>query len=151
AVVRDEIRAARFEMRLAEQVAGRLVHELDAVPIFLREIPRRINRAAGSRGVAPVVIHLADLVGDRIETLAVRDGREHAGRPAVDRLVIAIRDRHVHAGIAVRRGAKDEIVLGDAESPGVVVARTNKLQLRAVRPEAEDALSEADLLAADGD
>ena len=149
-VVRGKIRAARFDMEFAEEVAGGLCDELHAVPVFRREIPRRINRAARSRGVTPVIIHLPDLVGDRIKALAVRDGRQHARRPAIDRFVIAIGDRHIHARVAVRRGAEDDIVLGDAKSPGVVVAGTNKLQLRAVGPETEDALPEPDVLAADG-
>ena len=147
-VVRYEIGPPRFEMKLAEQVAGRFGDKLNAVPVVSRKIPRRVDRAARAGRVASVVIHLTDLVGERIETLAVRDGRQHAGGPAVDRFVIAIGNRHIHARVAVRGGTEDEVVLGDAESPGVVVAGTNELQLRAVRLEAEDALPEANFLPA---
>ena len=137
-------------MKLAEQMAGRLVHELHAVPVFLRKAARRVNRAAGARGVAPVIIHLANLVGDRIKALAVRDGCQHAGGPAVDRFVIAIRNGHVHARIAVRRRAKDEIILGNAQAPRIVVAGTDELQLRAVGLETKDALPEPNFIPADG-
>src|SRR5439155_10618538 len=141
--------AARFQAEQAQQMAGWLADELNAIPVFPGEIARRVNRAARPGGVASVIIHLPDLVGDGVETLAVRDGSQHAGGPAVDRFVVAIGNRHVHARVAVRGRAEDEVVLGQSETPGVVVARTNEFQLRAVRLEPKDALSKPNLLAAD--
>src|SRR5207245_4768914 len=80
----------------------------------------------------------------------VGDGFEPARRPAIDRLVVAIGNRHIHAGIPVCRRSEDAGVFSEAEAPRVVVARTNKLQRRAIGLEAKDALPEADFFPANG-
>src|SRR6185503_4514076 len=85
---------------------------------------------------------------ERIESLAVGNRFEPARRPATNRLVITIGDRQVHAGIPVRRRAEGNGVFGEAEAPGVVVARTDKFQRRAIGLEAKDSLPESDFLPA---
>ena len=66
-----------------------------------------------------------------------------ARRPAADRLVVAVRDRHVDARVAVGRRAEEEALLAEADAPGVVVGGAQELELRAVGLEAVEALAEA--------
>src|SRR5439155_19535208 len=149
-IVRDEIGAARFEMELSEQMPGRLGDELNTVPVFLREIAGGIEGAAGTRRVAPVEIHLPHSFRERIEWLAVGDRFEPAGRPTIDSLIIAIRNGHVHAGIPIGRRSEDDGIFSESEAPGVVIARANKLQRRAIGLETKDSLPEADFFATNG-
>jgi len=81
-----------------------------------------------ARSVTSVKIHLPNLFRERIESLTVGDGFEPAGRPAIDGFVVAIWNRHIHASIPIRSRSEDNGVFSDAEAPGVVIARTNKLQ-----------------------
>src|SRR5439155_22740941 len=122
--------------------------EQEGVQILLREIASRVDGTARARRVTPVKIHLPDFVRERIKALAIGDGFEPARRPAIDRLVVSIRNRHIHAGISVCRRSEDGGVFSEAEAPRVVVARTNKLQRRAIGLEAKDALPEADFFPA---
>jgi hypothetical protein len=55
----------------------------------------------------------------------------------------------MHARVAIRGRADDDVVLRDAEAPGVVIARAHELELRSVRLEAKDALAKTQFLAAD--
>src|SRR5258706_1073759 len=150
AIVRDEVRAARFEMKLPEQMAGWLIHKLNAVPIFFRKIARRIDGAACAGCVTAMIVHLAHFFSERIKALAVCDCFKAAGRPAIDGFVISVGDRHIHAGVPIGSRAEDEIVLGDPQTPGVIVAGTYELQFRPVRFKTKNSLAKADILSTDG-
>src|SRR5262245_46698912 len=72
----------------------------------------RVKRMAARGRVPAVIIHLPHFVGRRLEHVAVGDRVQHKRRrPAADRLVIAIRDRHVDARVAVRRRSEDNAFL----------------------------------------
>src|SRR5207244_123904 len=107
------------------------------------------------------------LVGDRVHGGVARDAFEDRGRPAPHLLVVAIGDAEVFARIAVGGRAEDMPLFAEAEAPGVVVGRAEKLEFGAVAPltlpspprggegrvrglEPEEALVEVVLLAADG-
>src|SRR3954468_21458275 len=101
-VVSDEIGSAAFEEKLAEQVASRFGDELRAVPVLLREGASGVDAAPRTRGVASVEIDLPNFFCKGIKPLAVRNGFETRGRPAVYSLVVTIRDWHIHARVPVR-------------------------------------------------
>ena len=114
-------------------MAGRLGDERGAVPVVLRVGAGRVEGVPGGGGEAAVPIDLAHLVGDRVEVVAVGDHRQGADcRPAADRFVIAIGDRHVDAGVAVGRRAEQSAFFAEADAPGVVVRVAEEFQLRAV-------------------
>src|SRR5206468_9098541 len=104
---------------------------------------------AGSGGEPAVPVDLADVLGDREEAIAVGDVRQHGWGHAADRLVVAVRDRHVDARAAVGGRAEEQALLADADAPRVVVGAAEELQLRAVGLEPEEALAEVVPLAAD--
>ena len=120
---------------------GRLGDEGDAVPVILRKAPRGVERVARAGGVLLVPVHLTDLFIERVEELAVGDGFHARRGPAIDRFVATIGNGHVPARVVVRGRAEDDALLAEAQSPGVVVARLDELQHRAVGLEAKDALS----------
>jgi len=62
--------------------------------------------------------------------MRVRDRAELLGRPAADLLVVAIGDRHVDAGVVIRRRSEHQPLFAEAESPSVVVRRADELQIR---------------------
>ena len=64
AVLRNEIRAVRFEHEFADKMPGGFGHERDAVPIRFRKTPRRVERVARGRGVTAVDIDLAHFFRD---------------------------------------------------------------------------------------
>src|SRR5258706_4119469 len=70
-IVSDKIRAARFEKKSAEKMPGRLSDKLRPVPILTRKIARGVNGTASPSRVAPVIIDLPHLAGNRIKALAV--------------------------------------------------------------------------------
>ena len=94
-------------------------------------------------------VDLADVLGDREEAVRVGDVRQHRRGHAADRLVVAVRDRHVDARAAVGGRAEEQALLADADAPRVVVRAAEELQLRAVGLEPEEALAEVVPLAAD--
>ena len=110
---------------------------------------RRVERRAGAGGEPAVPVDLADVLGDREEAVRVGDVRQHRWGHAADRLVVAVRDRHVDARAAVGGRAEEQALLADADAPRVVVRAAEELQLRAVGLEPEEALAEVVPLAAD--
>src|SRR4051812_45305438 len=91
-VVGDEIGSAAFEEKSTKQVAGRFGDELRAVPVLLRESTSGVDAAPRTRGVASVEIDLPNFFGKRIKTLAIGNGFETGGGPAIYGLVVPIRD-----------------------------------------------------------
>ena len=63
---------SRREHERADQVPGRLGDERGAVPVLLRVAAGGVQRVPGRGRVAAVLIHLPDLVGDRLEQVACR-------------------------------------------------------------------------------
>src|SRR2546425_13156968 len=55
-IMRDEIRAVSFEIKLAKQMASRFGDKLDAIPILLRKLPSGVNAAAGPGSVTAMEI-----------------------------------------------------------------------------------------------
>src|SRR3954447_15066382 len=106
-VVGDEISTAPLEVEEPKQVSGGFSDELRLVPIILWKGPRGVDATARARRVAPMEINLPHLLGDGIKTLAVCDGFQPRRRPTVHRFVVAVRNGHVHARVAVGRGADD--------------------------------------------
>src|SRR5437660_12508439 len=104
---------------------------------------------AGGGGEAAVEIDLADLVRDRVHLGVARDALQDARRPAANGFVITIRYGQILARVAVGGRAEQEALLAEAHAPGVVVGAAQELELGPVRPEAEETLLEAVLLAAD--
>ena len=140
-VFRSEHGAAGVEHEARHQVAGRAIHEGHSVPILLRIGPGGIQRVTGSRGEAAVEVNLSHLVRDRFEFVAFGNRLQvQACSPTFDPFVIPVGDRHMHAGAAIGRGTKDDTFFAEANSPGVVIGRSNELHLGAVGLEAEKAL-----------
>src|SRR6516162_2195660 len=129
-------------------MAGRLGDEGDAVPVGFGKLPRRVDGVAGGGGEAIVKIYLADR-GNRMIAPVVGHAHGALAEPAAHRLEIAIGDRQVRRMFAVGRRIKNLSCLADSQAPSIVGRRTQKLQLRAVRLEAEKSLTEAVALAAD--
>src|SRR5687767_3624579 len=128
-------------------MAGGFSDKLSFVPIFTRELARGINRAPSTRGIFVVPVNLANLRSDRKELLAIGDGFKPRSRPSIDLFVVTIWDRHVHAGVPIGSGTKNQTFLAQPESPGVVIAGTNELEFGTVRFEAINALAKPDFLA----
>ena len=149
-VLRLVRRPVRLDRETGDQVAGRLADEGGAVPVFLRIRPRGVDGVAAASSELAVPVDLPDLVGDRMHAGVFRDHRQHARRHAADLLVVAVRDREMDARIAVGGRAEERAVLAEAEAPRVVAGAGQEFELRAVGLEAEHALLEAELLAADG-
>ena len=87
-------------------------------------MPRRVQGVPGAGGVAAVMIHLANLVGDGIEVKwSSAIGRKGEGRrPATDSFVVAVSDRHVDIlGLPIGGGTEDQPLFADAQAPRVVV------------------------------
>ena len=100
--------------------------------------------AAGGVGVEGV--HLANVRCDGVEVARVGDHFcAHLFVTAVNRR----RDAAVKRRVVVSSGAKDIAGGVEAHSPGVVVELVQKLDVRAVRPEAEHAHAEVVFLAVD--
>ena len=123
--MRNEIGSATLQIKLAQQVACWLSYELHAVPILLRKGASGVDRTPGTSRVTAMEIDLTHLLGDRIKALTVGDRFHSCSRPTVHGFVVTIRDRHVHACVSVRRRADDNVVLSDAQSPSVIVARAD--------------------------
>ena len=121
---------------------GRLADERRPVPEILRVGPGGVEGVAGPRGVTAELINLPNAFGDRAEQVAVGDGSERLGAPALHPLVIPVRDRHVDAGVVVGGRAKDHSLFAQAQPPGVVIGRADELEFRAIGAEAEEAHAE---------
>ena len=135
-----EIRSPRAEHECAHQMSGGTVHKRSPIPVLPRIAPCRIQRMTGSRRVAAKLVHLPHLVGDRFEQERIGDRAQCQRRlPAAHALVVPVGDRHVHTGIAVRRGTENQALFADAQAPGVVVGRTDELQPRTVGTKTEKA------------
>src|SRR5260370_18239006 len=115
-----------MQMKFAKQMAGRLGDELHAIPIFLRELARCVDRSACAGSVMSVPIDLPNFISDREEFLRIGDAFEPAGGPAANGFVIAIRDWHVPAGVIVGGRTKDNIVLSDAKHQAVVLTASKE-------------------------
>src|SRR5258708_7811962 len=91
AVLFREARPLFLQDGLVHQSSGRLVHEGDPVPIFLRETARRVEVEAGGSRVASMDIHLPYAGSNRshavvtVDFLAARALRQsfHVGREAI--------------------------------------------------------------------
>src|SRR3982751_2536071 len=79
AVVRQETRATRVEVELAKQMARRLGHKLNSIPVFPGKSSRRVKRAAGASGVFSMPIHLSDFRRNGKKLLAVGNRFKPAG------------------------------------------------------------------------
>src|SRR5262249_20187689 len=128
----------------------RLRDERRAVPVLLRIGTGGVESVPRRRGEAAVEVDLAHLVRDRMEAIALGDGRQHGRRPATHALVVAVRDRQEDARGGVARRAEQLTVLAEADAPAVVARAAQDLELRPVRPEAIEALTKAVRLPADG-
>ena len=147
----------RYELERRHDVARRLADEGGAVPVFLWIGPRGVEPVAGRGGEPAVMVDLTD--GDRLVRSgslrsqfhlgAAGDTGERGRTPAADAFIDAIRERHVFAGIAVGRRTKEQTLLAEAESPGVVVGAAEKFELRPVGFEPEEPGPEPQLLAPD--
>ena len=110
-------------------MSRRTTNERRLVPPLLRKRPRRVKSVSRPGGVATELVHLTNVFRDRFEKVRVRNRPQRRRRPASHTLVVAIRNRHKHAGVVVRRRPKDQPVFADAQSPGVVIAGANELQI----------------------
>ena len=147
----------RHELERRHDVARRLADEGGAVPVFPRVGTGGIEPVAGRGGEPAVVIDLTD--GDRLVRSgslrsqfhlgAAGDAGERGRTPAADTFIDAIRERHVFARIAVGRRTKEQTLLAEAESPGVIVGAAEKFELRPVGLEPEEPGPEPQLLAPD--
>src|SRR5205823_14636450 len=68
------------------------------------------------------------------------------GRPAVDHFIVTVGNRHVHACVAVGSRAEDDIVLGNTQTPGVIVAGADEFEFGTIWLKTINALPEANLL-----
>src|SRR5207253_4521735 len=129
-------------------MAGGLGDKGGAVPVLARVVARRVQSMTCPRGEMAVIVDLADLVGDRLDGSVARNTLEHPGRPAAHCLIVSVRNRQVHARVAVRRRAEEDALLAEAYAPRIIVGVAQELHLRAVRLETVEALAEPVMLAA---
>ncbi len=95
-------------------------------------------------------VDLPNLFGDGVEVLAAGDRFQACSGPAIDGLVVAIGNRHVHAGIAIGGRSDHDVFFGEVQPPGVVVARSYEFQFGTVGLETKNTLTEAKLFTANG-
>ena len=147
----------RHELERRHDVARRLADEGGAVPVFLWIGPRGVEAVAGRGGEPAVMVDLTD--GDRLVRSgslrsqfhlgAAGDAGERGRTPAADPFIDAVGQRHVLAGVAVGRRAKEQTLLAETQSPGVVVGAAEKFELRPVGPAAPEAGAKPQRLAPD--
>ncbi len=149
AVAGDEAATLRFHDALADEMRGRLGDERDAVPVLLRERPRRVELMPGRGGVAAPHVDLADVGRQEVGGVELRRAlvagpadRAHAGGELGHGVEEAVGDGDVEAGIVVGGRAEHVAGFAEAEAPGVVGRSGDVLELRAVRLEAVDTLAE---------
>ena len=133
-----------------DEVPGRLGDEGGPVPVVLRDRSAPCRAREPAPAVKPPcqsTWRTFSVIGkNRFESAMFA---QHRRGHAADRLVVAVRDRHVDARAAVGGRAEEQALLADADAPRVVVRAAEELELRAVGLEPEEALAEVVPLAAD--
>ena len=98
--------ALTLDDRPMDDVAGGLVHEGDAVPVFLGERARRVEVVPRRGGEPALHVHLPDFLGVRLHRVVAVDLLLAVAGQAGDALVVRPRDRDVDAVLAVRGRAE---------------------------------------------
>ena len=150
AVLLGEARALTLDDRPMDDVAGGLVHEGDAVPVFLGERARRVEVVPRRGGEPALHVHLPDFLRVRLHRVVAVDLLLAVAGQAGDALVVRPRDRHVDAVLAVRGRAEHVEGLVEGEAPRVVREVRHVLHPVAVAREAIEGLVEVQGLPADG-
>ncbi len=137
-----EIAAIGFQHEGTNQVSGRPVDEGGSVPILAGVLPGRVQRVTRCRRVSAMLIHLANVLGNRIKEISIRDRIEsQRRRPTAHPFVVAVGNRHVDTRVAVGGRSKDQTLFADPQPPSVVVCRSDELHFRAVGTKAKETLA----------
>ena len=96
---------------------------------------------------AAVIIDLPHPLGHGIKLIRGRDALELVGRPAPHRLEIAVGNRQINARAAVGCRPEHQSLFAEADPPGVVARAAQEFELRAIRLEPVQSLTEPDRLA----